>query len=160
MRVPRGIRNNNPFNIVWSTSNRWLGQSNYRDGSFCKFEAMKYGLRAGIILLRNYVEKHHLSSVEGIIQRFSPKSENNTYLYISFVRSILELYNLPTDDIRYDTPQFWFMLKAILRYESKYDISIEDLMNVAREFNIKSSIVKQFDLFGDDANAWPLIEFT
>ena len=40
---PRGIRNNNPGNIV--AGDKWLGRTG-TDGRFVKFKSAEYGLRA------------------------------------------------------------------------------------------------------------------
>ena len=58
MSETRGKRNNNPFNIIKNTSNAWLGKvpsdlSN--DSKFEQFLDIKYGIRAGLILLRRYI---------------------------------------------------------------------------------------------------------
>lgn len=55
--ITRGVRNNNPFNIKMSNKNNWLGKvkhSSNTDGTFEQFISMKYGLRAGVRLLKNY----------------------------------------------------------------------------------------------------------
>ena len=85
--IPRGIRNNNPLNIRFSEHNAWLGRKEYdnkTDKSFEEFTDLYYGLRAGIILLRRYIEQG-CNSVERIIQRWAPMSENNTEAYIKHV---------------------------------------------------------------------------
>ena len=59
MAETRGIRNNNPFNIKRSSS-RWLGKVPFKDSSdqvFEQFTDIDYGLRAGFILLRNYIKR-------------------------------------------------------------------------------------------------------
>jgi hypothetical protein len=44
---------NNPLSIRHNTANDWLGQVGQRNG-FVVFETARYGLRAGLILLRTY----------------------------------------------------------------------------------------------------------
>ena len=52
--VPRGIRNNNPLNIV--KGQNWKGERHPQtDRRFEEFESMQYGIRAGFKLLRNYI---------------------------------------------------------------------------------------------------------
>jgi hypothetical protein len=41
-----------------------------------------WGLRAAFKVLRTYIHKHKLTTVEGIINRWAPKSENNTEHYV------------------------------------------------------------------------------
>ena len=93
MKIPRGIINNNPANIRRGSA--WKGlvpflvnpQNKQRvcDKSFCQFVSIEYGIRALIILLRTYCYKYKLSTIEQIIHRFSPPSENNTNFYIANV---------------------------------------------------------------------------
>lgn len=82
----RGVRNCNPANIRKNTSNKWLGRTFVTtDPSFCQFTSMVYGVRALIVLLRNYVSKFGCKSIKDIICRFAPPSENNTKGYIDRV---------------------------------------------------------------------------
>ena len=93
MKTPRGIINNNPANIRRGSA--WKGLVPYvinsqnkqrvRDKSFCQFVNVEYGIRALIVLLRTYYFNHKLCTIEKIIFRFAPLSENNTYAYIANV---------------------------------------------------------------------------
>ena len=84
--VSRGIRNNNPGNI--RRGDNWEGlvvESKRTDESFCQFTAPEYGIRAMIIILRNYQKKHGLSTLRNIITRWAPPAENNTDAYVNSV---------------------------------------------------------------------------
>lgn len=89
MALPRGIRNNNPLNIV--KGNNWKGErANQTDKRFEEFESMAMGLRAGFILLRNYIEgtktrPTKYNTIRKIIARWAPPSENYTQRYIDNV---------------------------------------------------------------------------
>ena len=89
MALPRGIRNNNPLNIV--KGNSWKGErANQTDKRFEEFESMAMGLRAGFVLLRNYIEgtktrPTKFNTVRKIIARWAPPSENYTQRYIDNV---------------------------------------------------------------------------
>lgn len=73
----------NPLNIRYSSRNRWLGQvGEYR--GFCVFSNIAYGFRAAFVLLSNYI-KQDTRTIEDIIKRWAPPSENDTEKYISFV---------------------------------------------------------------------------
>lgn len=79
--TPRGIRNNNPLNI--RIGNTWLGEvSENTDKQFEQFVHIKYGLRAGFVLLRRYMKHYKLNTVSEIISRWAPTNENNTDAYI------------------------------------------------------------------------------
>lgn len=83
---PRGIRNNNPGNIRWGDDWRGLIPDAERtDKSFCQFISPEYGIRAMIIILRNYQRKYGLKTVTDIINRWAPPVENNTLAYINSV---------------------------------------------------------------------------
>lgn len=82
--LPRGIRNNNPLNI--RIGNRWWGEVGCpSDKDFEQFTCMLYGLRAGFILLRRYIERYHLDTITEIISRWAPSNENATRAYINRV---------------------------------------------------------------------------
>lgn len=84
-QMPRGFRNNNPCNI--RKGGNWQGLDNITpdDGEFCRFTSMAYGFRAALWLLRKYYNKYGLRTVESIIRRWAPESENNTAHYIRYV---------------------------------------------------------------------------
>ncbi|RHI05081.1 structural protein P5 [Bacteroides sp. AM16-24] len=86
MAVPRGLRNNNPLNIRLSATTLWLGEVRpSSDRSFCQFESMAYGYRAGLKLLRNYRNINGCRTISDFIHRWAPPVENNTSGYISRV---------------------------------------------------------------------------
>ena len=84
MSIPRGIRNNNPGNI--RHGNDWRGLSEEQpDQAFCTFVSPEYGLRAIVVILRNYERKHGLRTVAGIVNRWAPPNENDTAGYAEHV---------------------------------------------------------------------------
>jgi len=96
--APRGIRNNNPGNIDFNPLNKWKGlnpKSKELDSRFCVFISPEYGIRALMILLRNYEKKHGLNSVRQIINRWAPTHENNTSAYMTHVAKMM---NVGLDD--------------------------------------------------------------
>lgn len=83
--LPRGYRNNNPLNIRISSDN-WLGKvSPNTDGSFEQFSAMEYGYRAAIKTLQTYIRRYGCNTLEKIINRWAPPTENPTSAYIANV---------------------------------------------------------------------------
>lgn len=83
-KLPRGIRNNNPLNI--RIGNNWRGEvSDPTDKQFEQFVSMEYGVRAAFIIIRNYIKKYKLNTIEKICSRWAPSSENNTSMYINAV---------------------------------------------------------------------------
>src|SRR5262245_28843201 len=71
---PRGIRNNNPGNIRLNKNNDWTGKvpaDKNTDGSFEQFTDYKYGVRALIILLRNYINGGK-NTITKVFESFAP----------------------------------------------------------------------------------------
>lgn len=82
--VPRGIRNNNPLNI--RIGNTWLGEKpNPTDREFEEFVSMSYGIRASFVILRRYIKRYNLNTVQLIVERWAPRNENATEKYIQYV---------------------------------------------------------------------------
>ena len=78
----RGMRNNNPGNIRIGPA-KWRGKvSNNTDGAFEQFETFTYGVRALIILLKNYMNRSKCDTVRKIITRYAPGHENPTDAYV------------------------------------------------------------------------------
>ena len=103
-KTSRGYRNNNPLNIRKSPQ-KYEGEIQGEDKSFKTFKTMAYGFRAGFKILRTYIHKYKLDSIEKIITRWAPPSENDTGAYIRFVctrtgrRPMQLIYFTPLDMI-------------------------------------------------------------
>lgn len=82
--LPRGLRNNNPGNLI-KTSTMWNGEVPLNtDGHFEQFIELRYGIRALMRDLVNDIRKGK-TSVTAIITEFAPSFENNTTAYIGSV---------------------------------------------------------------------------
>lgn len=125
-KTPRGIRNNNPLNI--RIGNDWLGEKlPNTDGTFEQFTHMKYGLRAAFKLLRNYINKYGLNTIEKIIKRWAPSNENNTKEYI---RSVCKQTGFDSS-MQIDAANSCHMLalvKAMCVVENGQEIPLEDIV--------------------------------
>ena len=130
-----GICLNNPMNIRYNGFNKWQGLCGNEKG-FCKFATMRYGLRAGIITLRTYINKHHLKDVESLVSRFAPASENNTRAYISYVSSALRSLGYDPDNIVFGSDAFCLLVVSMCMYESWYRCSVNDIMNIIKQFKL------------------------
>ena len=96
--LPRGLRNNNPLNI--RIGNTWLGERERpTDDEFEEFVSLAYGLRAAFIILRRYIRRYHLNTIRLIVERWAPRTENETEKYIQFVCKDTGL--LPNTTIQY-----------------------------------------------------------
>ena len=81
----RGYRNNNPLNIRLNERNNWKGKVLANtDGAFEQFISMPYGFRAALYLFRKYIRQGY-NTLEKIVGKWAPPSENHTNKYISFV---------------------------------------------------------------------------
>lgn len=118
--IPRGIRNNNPLNIRRGCS--WLGLSkNQTDPSFCQFDSMTYGLRAGLIIIRTYMTKYKLTTIHSIVTRWAPPSENDTNAYVKSVSSMMRMHALQTFDFG-DRGRIVALLSAMCKVETGISI--------------------------------------
>lgn len=115
---PRGIRNNNPGNIRWGDEWQGLVPKNQRtDKSFCQFNKPEYGIRAMIIILRNYQSKHGLRTIAGVIKRWAPPKENDTQAYINSVAAATGTGADSQLDLN-DSRKLFPLLQAIIRHEN------------------------------------------
>ena len=86
-KLPRGIRNCNPGNLVISKI-PWNGKvpkKDNTDGHFEQFISMEYGIRAMIMDLRGDIMKDGLNTIEKLISSYAPDNENDTVAYIKVV---------------------------------------------------------------------------
>ncbi len=83
MIAPRGLRNSNPLNIRHN-ADIFQGEIKGNDKSFKTFSSMSYGYRAAFVTLATYLSRSW-NTIEKIISRWAPPSENNTQAYISTV---------------------------------------------------------------------------
>jgi hypothetical protein len=84
--APRGIRNNNPGNLIY-TNIKWNGKlpkDQNKDRRFEMFIAPEYGIRAMIKDLKHDIEKGK-NTVPALITEYAPRFENNTPAYIQKV---------------------------------------------------------------------------
>lgn len=122
----RGIRNKNPLNIRKGAN--WLGLAQSQpDKAFVTFTSIEFGIRAGIKLIRNYItgwggRRRKYCTVDAIISKWAPPTENNTENYILFVckESGLLRYSALGPN---DKNSIFALMAAMCKMESKYDLS-------------------------------------
>ena len=126
MKIPRGIRNNNPLNL--RVGNNWKGEvANPSDHTFEQFTEMKWGVRAAFIVLRNYIVRHKCNTIRKIIPRWAPANENNTRAYIATVSQRANIQ--PDEPISFDnTCQMIALLLAMCFVENGQEISLDDVV--------------------------------
>lgn len=133
--LPRGYRNNNPLNIRYSKSNSWLGKVvPNTDGSFEQFTSMQYGYRAALYLIRRYIAAGN-NTVEGIISKWAPATENNTQRYIQRVCSTTG-YTADTVINAYSKEQMCNLVYAMAIVENGNVSGHPDMNTIYQAYNL------------------------
>lgn len=124
---------NNPFNIRNSKRNNWLGQINYdkQYKAFVEFDTLEHGVRAGIILLRNYLKFGYTKPLT-IIPRYAPETENNTQAYLFYISTFMPL----DEPIKYPSHKFNVLCCAIARYESGTILIPSFISKLIKQFHL------------------------
>lgn len=113
---PRGIRNNNPGNIKLS-GDAWQGLSSVQpDTTFFTFTEAKWGIRALSVIMRVYRDSYNIYTIEDIIDRYAPPSENETVSYVDFVANET---GIPKDQtLTYSATERLLITMAIIKFEN------------------------------------------
>jgi hypothetical protein len=98
--LPRGIRLNNPGNIVKTPS---------KDTRFVSFTEPRWGIRALAKTLMTYQDKYKLNTCAKIINRWAPPHENDTKAYVGTLCKMLEVK--PNDTI--DVSEYSIMFRLV-----------------------------------------------
>jgi hypothetical protein len=118
MKLPKGVRQNNPGNIEFKESNKWQGQVQRPEGErFAAFASEVWGLRALAVLLITYFDKYDCDTAFKIISRWAPDKENDTGAYAQVVakrlgRGIHDPVNL------HEYADLLAIMKAIVTHEN------------------------------------------
>lgn len=114
----RGIRNNNPGNIVADPKNKWQGLAEVQDDPrFCVFAEPKWGIRALAVILIAYQDRYNLNTVSSLIGKYAPPSENNTVAYVKDVATVMNVGIEDKLDLhKYETLRL--MVEGIIRHEN------------------------------------------
>lgn len=129
---PRGVRNCNPLNI--RPGSPWKGLRKVQtDKGFCQFESMAYGWRAGLILIRNYIQgrvssKKKYDTIAAIIFRWASPLENNTQAYIDSVSHQTGIHWLEKISW-HDRAKVCAIVQAMARVECGRTFPIEDIQS-------------------------------
>lgn len=128
---PRGMRNNNPGNLRISSSS-WKGKvptSKNTDGAFEQFDYYVWGVRAMIVLLRNYINRDKLNTIRKIMTKYAPPSENHTNTYAKWVaqKSGIGIDQPLVANQQYLRP----LVKAMAHYENGQEAVEDDMFTLA-----------------------------
>ena len=126
---PRGIRNNNPGNIDFNESNDWQGQTGIESqGRFATFETPQHGIRAMTKLLQNYDSKYDFDTLDEIVNRYAPNSENNTSGYVDALARKTGLN--PNETINLSDPATMkSLVTAMIEHENGMNPYSDDVIN-------------------------------
>jgi hypothetical protein len=116
-RIPRGIRNNNPGNLIISRI-PWKGKVPVKENSDKKFEQfykMVFGIRAMIMDIKNDIVKKELDTIQKLISVYAPPNENDT---ISYIKSVSEQTGINKDDTIIVERDIFPLVKAISFHEN------------------------------------------
>lgn len=114
--LPRGVRNNNPGNIV-RTGAAWGGEIAGNDPRYAAFDSPEAGIRALGKNLIAYQEKHGLDTVAAIVARWAPATENDTASYVKAVSGELGVKADQPLDMK-DPVVLARLTKAIIKQEN------------------------------------------
>lgn len=118
---PIGIRNNNPGNLRYTPGNAWLGQIGQVNG-FCQFDTPANGLRALCKNLLTYqLDRRGIPparTLEAIITRWAPPSENDTGAYIAAVVKEVGVAATTPIDLWSSPALLATLAEAIVRHEN------------------------------------------
>lgn len=132
-KIPRGIRNNNPLNI--RIGNTWIGEvKNPTDNEFEQFVHVSFGLRAGFILLKRYINRYKLNTIEKIISRWAPSKENNTHTYIDRVTKSMNI-NPDTPLLYEDQDTMCALVYAMVYVENGQYIQMAEIVRAYQIVN-------------------------
>ena len=129
-RTPRGIRLCNPGNIEHTSAYDWRGEiypPEERDGHvetrFCQFVDHVHGIRALAKVLLTYSRLRRagdgspIDTVQEVVDRWAPSSENDTAAYSEHVRAVLQVNKGEKIDME-NTEVLAALVRAITQHEN------------------------------------------
>ncbi|MFY2599312.1 phage tail tape measure protein [Achromobacter xylosoxidans] len=112
--TPRGIRNNNPGNLVYVGQ---TGASKEANGRFATFSSAQEGLNALASQLRRYGQRG-LNSIQSIVNTYAPASENNTGAYANYLAQKMGIDTDTQFDVNSDPAALAALIRGIVEYEN------------------------------------------
>jgi hypothetical protein len=115
--VSRGLRNNNPGNLVITGIN-WQGKipvAQNTDKTFEQFTNLYYGIRAAALDIINDTKEHDYT-LRQLITEYAPPFQNNTAAYINYVSSQTGLN--PDAPVIFTSDTLTAILRAVFEVEN------------------------------------------
>lgn len=124
MKLPRGLRNNNPLNI--KIGNDWVGERENKDGVFEEFETIEYGYRAAFIILRKYINKYGRNTIHKIVDSWAPDGRR---FQDAYMHSVSQWCALDVDaPIRYsDKKTMCAIVQGMARVENGVPVEMKPI---------------------------------
>lgn len=123
--MARGYRNFNPGNIRNSPV-RYLGEKESTDIAFKQFESMAWGFRAMFVLLDTYRVRYGLKTLQQMIERYAPPSENDTTGYVGYITRRTRIADISSVDTRSEK-QMIPLVTAMAAMENGSDPDADDV---------------------------------
>ncbi len=114
----------NPLHFCSDLSGLRLQQT---DKDFFQFVDMAYGYRVMMIILRNYVRLHGCCTLEDIIRRYAPPTENDTMAYLTYVCRAMNVPPTCEPDLE-DRSTLCALASAMSRMENGVDAVPEEVL--------------------------------
>jgi len=131
--LTKGVRNNNPGNIIatpkWAS---WRGADDI-DGRFIVFKEPIFGIRALAKILYNYNKNYGINTITGIVNRWAPSVENNTSNYIGYMTAKTGYKANQVLDMTNDAEVMFKLVNAIIGFENSNYVYDAELVRKAIE---------------------------
>ncbi len=139
--MSRGLNNNNPGNIRKS-NDVFLGEKiPSSDVAFKQFTHIKYGYRAMFVTIGTYICNGY-NTLEKIVARWAPSSENNTAAYVQAVEKWSKVNRSKTLSLK-NGKEVIKIVSAMSRFENG---------KVANEDDVKAGFIIQNKFSIDDTD--------
>lgn len=144
-KFSRGIRNNNPGNLIYVSSNNWLGKVPYSQNldsgkKFEQFIELRYGLRALMKHFITNINKNTQATIVNLIKVYAPSFENDTLMYINTVAKMVGLdINAPI--AKATKPVIIALCKAVVYVENGKDAKLITAQYYEDAYSIINDIV-------------------
>ena len=125
------IAKNNIFNIRAGRA-QWLGMTGTRKG-FVEFDTQEHGIRAWLVLMRNYRRRYGCRTIRQIVSKFAPPTENQTERYIRFCCH--EVMISDTKDITKDI-EYCMLGVAMARMETGTALDVGTISEIMKKYDI------------------------
>lgn len=123
-----GQKNNNPINL--KAFEKWDGMTGKDSFGHAQFKDLDHGIRAAIKNLNNHKAKNPTQSLDAYLNKFAEKNGSKEAQYIANQLGISPKTSLAKIDMTKVIPH-------LAKFESKMDITDQDIQRVIKKFNLK-----------------------